>query len=254
MADEETETEMETEPTEETETPKQKTRRRLSTGGDYRESFSDPLGAAGAKVDGIKLHKIKTREANSSELDVLSTLSDLRNSQQQIVELFVRLDDRMSRLESQTALINETRKYGDYIKLAIDRLGLHEISEDVRFKKPGSAEKAAQHFNALAMKIQADRNALNTTLFEGDVDKYNLLFGRFEAIAKQSGDESAIEFVELNRVKDNQHGMQYEIGDLSLMLNVLLCRQVGIAVPKAIINELRTSASKYGDVHEQYSI
>ena len=148
--------------------------------------------------------------------------------------------------------MTEMRKYGDYIKLAIDSLGLTEIEDEVRFKKKGTSEKAVMHWNALALKLQADRESLNNALFDGSLDKYNVLSEKFQEIAKQSGDELAMEYFELRNILDRKHAMQYELGDLSMMLSLLLIREIGLSQPKALLTELRDLARKYGDSQTDY--
>lgn len=218
---------------------------------------ADPLGKATIDepkrdLEDMREADMRLKELTPRERDELKAMLSAKDTLQSLVETIMSMDSRLRGIENQTAMITENRKYGDYIKLAIDTLGLTEVAEDVRYKREGTPEKAVMQWNALVHRLQEDRRSLNDSLFDGNVDKYHTLEAEFEKTGRETGDPMVLEYFELRKILDKKHAIQYEIGDLTMMLALLLVRQLNLLQPQALMDELHDLAKKHGDEFTTY--
>lgn len=169
-----------------------------------------------------------------------------------IIRAVISNANEIKSIQQDAETYKDRERYGDYLQLAIDRMNLEQVGDEIRTKKEKGVYKAVESFDTLARKLQEDIRGLNQSLFEGETDKYNVLGDKMKKIAEESGDQLAQEYFDLRKIYDQKHALIEEQRDLSLLLNVIFCYQMGIPVPKAILKELKGMADKYRKEDKQY--
>lgn len=194
----------------------------------------------------------KVRQLSEREKAELKANKKAQKVNKEIIEVLNSIQRRVDRLEEEDVAARQERKYGDYISLAIDELGLQEMEDKVRTNSGDSTKKAVEHWNALARKLQEEMHNYDKAIFEGETDRYNQLAEKFERMANESGDPLMQEFIEKRNMVDQKYAKTLELLDKTLMLNLLLLKSQRIDPPTALKEELREMAEEYSKEGDYY--